>query len=115
MIKSNAFEILFLVLIGINTLSLALIWNYQDDKLIQVIELINRVFTGIFGLEAVLKIIGLGSKYFRDISNVFDFVIAIGSIVGTILEGILHVKGASFLNVIRIFRIGRIFKFFKNN
>ena len=80
-----------------------------------VLEYFNFVFTGIFGLEVILKMIGLGSRYFRESSNIFDFVVAVGSITGTIFEGILKIRGASFLNIIRIFRIGRIFKFFKSN
>jgi hypothetical protein len=41
-------------------------------------ETINYIFTTIFILEALIKIIGQGLKsYFEDGWNLFDFVIAI--------------------------------------
>ena len=45
---------------------MALIWNNQDEKLTQALEYVNLAFTAIFGVEAMIKIIGLGSRYFID-------------------------------------------------
>ena len=42
----------------------------------------NFVFTGIFVLEAIVKIIALRTHYFKKAWNVFDFVIVISSLVG---------------------------------
>ena len=41
------------------------------------------MFTGIFVLEAILKVIALKQHYFKKAWNVFDFIIVISSIVGT--------------------------------
>ena len=45
-------------------------------------RLSNFVFTGIFVLEAIVKIITLKMHYFKKAWNVFDFIIVISSLVG---------------------------------
>lgn len=47
-----------------------------------VTEYINMVFTFIFVLEAIIKIIGLRWHYFRRAWNVFDFVVVALSLLG---------------------------------
>ena len=42
----------------------------------------NFVFTGIFLLEAIVKIIALKLCYFKKAWNVFDFIIVVSSLVG---------------------------------
>ena len=46
------------------------------------LRLSNFIFTGIFVLEAVVKIIALRTHYFKKAWNVFDFIIVISSLVG---------------------------------
>lgn len=46
------------------------------------LRLSNFVFTGIFVLEAIVKIIALRTHYFKKAWNVFDFIIVISSLVG---------------------------------
>ncbi len=49
-------------------------------------EITNQVFTLIFFVEFIIRIIAIGPKhYFTDGWNIFDFLIAIGSIVGLVL------------------------------
>ena len=43
-------------------------------------------FTGVFTLELLIKITGLGVQYFRDGANIFDFIITIGAVVGVVVE-----------------------------
>ena len=40
----------------------------------------DTVFTSLFTLEAILKLIGMRLYYFRDAFNVFDFIVIIISI-----------------------------------
>lgn len=71
-------------------------------------------FTIIFFLEAVIKILGLGIRYFKIGENIFDFVVSLIS-VGAIFVQFFEDK--NFLGVtvvVRLFRIGRIFKLFRN-
>lgn len=48
---------------------------------------INIVFTSLFTVESILKIIGFGVKnYFKDSWNTFDFITVIGSIVDAVIS-----------------------------
>lgn len=49
---------------------------------INVLDLINLIFAGIFFLEMIVKLIGIGpSNYIKDSYNIFDAVIVTISIV----------------------------------
>lgn len=51
----------------------------------QATEYINLIFTMVFVVEAIIKIIGLRWHYFRRAWNVFDFVVVALSVVGKFL------------------------------
>jgi hypothetical protein len=74
---------------------------------------LNIIFTSLFILEAIIKLIGFGKRYFLEPWNVFDFVVSLVSLLGIILENTINVSGVSSTNIIRSFRIIRIFKIFK--
>ena len=77
-------------------------------------EYMSLVFTVIFDLEVLIKLIGLGVRYFVDKYNIFDFVIALGSTIGLVLD--MFVGGnLSFSTAMRVFRIGRMFKLFRHH
>lgn len=69
-----------LTLIGVNTVFLACVWNEQSEELFNFIEVLNVVFSFIFILECVIKLIGFGFKYFKDLVNIVDFIIALSCI-----------------------------------
>uniref|UniRef100_A0A8D2QRV2 Ion transport domain-containing protein n=1 Tax=Zosterops lateralis melanops TaxID=1220523 RepID=A0A8D2QRV2_ZOSLA len=74
MVNSTAFEYIMFVLILLNTIALAP-FNY-------VMDLLNMVFTGLFTVEMVLKIIAFKPRhYFCDAWNTFDALIVVGSVV----------------------------------
>ncbi len=54
----------------------------QSDAVSQVLDIMNIIFTTVFTLEAMVKLIGLRWHYFRQAWNVFDFIIVILSILG---------------------------------
>jgi hypothetical protein len=73
------------------------------------INIVNFAFTGIFTLEAILKIIAFGPvKYFSKKWNWFDFGVIILALVDLVLGLVLQYP--SFLNVLRTVRILRIFE-----
>ena len=43
-------------------------------------------FSGIFLIEAIVKLIAYGGRYFRDYWNVFDFLIVVGSLIFILLN-----------------------------
>ena len=63
-------------------------------------------------MEALFKILGSGLRYFKDSWNVFDFIIAFGSLVGVILANTLGVMGVSAATGLRSFRLAKLLKFF---
>jgi uncharacterized protein YebE (UPF0316 family) len=58
----------------------------MSDSDVYTIECINYVFVGIFILEAAIKLIAYGYRYFKESWNVFDFVILMISIIFIIAE-----------------------------
>ena len=54
----------------------------MDPELSQILEYFNWVFTGIFTIECILKLIGLGIYYFRIPWNLFDFIVVVLSLLG---------------------------------
>ena len=77
--------------IVVNTVVLAIYWYGASESIISLTETINYVFAAIFILEAVVKIIGFGMRYFKDSWNVFDLVIVVITIIGIILSETLNV------------------------
>ena len=64
------------------------------------------VFTYIFFFECLLKLIAYRKVYFSTNWNIFDFTIVLTSLVGTLFDFEIR----SQVSVIRIFRVGRIFR-----
>ena len=66
-------------------------------------------------IEAIVKLIAFGKRYFHDYWNVFDFVIVLGSLVFIVLKYGFEINLLqSATQVIRALRIGRILKLFRN-
>ena len=47
---------------------------------------LNIFFSGIFLVEACIKIIGNGALYFQDLWNLFDFIITVASCLTITLD-----------------------------
>ena len=101
LVVSSEFENVLLVLILFNTLCLAVVHYDQPDVMTNILELLEIIFTALFVLEAVMKIVGLGFDYFRDKANVFDFFVTSLSCLS-----LLDFSGGGFsaLRSMRVFR-----------
>ena len=97
-------------IIVVNTVVLALDSHPPiNEELLKILDIFNIIFTAIFILEALFKIIGMGFKlYFRDKMNIFDFIIVIFSSAELSQE-----KGGG-ISALRAFRLFRVFKLAKN-
>uniref|UniRef100_A0A8C5R6D1 Voltage-dependent L-type calcium channel subunit alpha n=1 Tax=Leptobrachium leishanense TaxID=445787 RepID=A0A8C5R6D1_9ANUR len=86
-VNSTGFEYIMFVLIMLNTLCLAM-QHYGQSKIFNdVMDVMNMVFTAVFTVEMVLKLIAFKPKgYFSDAWNTFDSLIVIGSIVDVVLS-----------------------------
>ena len=54
----------------------------QSEKFTEGLTYLNYIFTGLFVIEAILRVIALMSDYFRSGWNLFDFTIVMFSITG---------------------------------
>ncbi|TKC41532.1 hypothetical protein EI555_020127, partial [Monodon monoceros] len=90
-VNSSPFEYMMFVLIMLNTLCLAMQHYEQSRMFNDAMDILNMVFTGVFTVEMVLKVIAFKPKgYFSDAWNTFDSLIVIGSIVDVALSEADH-------------------------
>ncbi|XP_037387927.1 calcium channel, voltage-dependent, L type, alpha 1D subunit, a isoform X3 [Pygocentrus nattereri] len=81
-VNSTGFEYIMFVLIMLNTLCLAVQHYGQSQLFNYVMDILNMVFTAVFTVEMVLKLIAFKPRhYFTDAWNTFDALIVVGSVV----------------------------------
>uniref|UniRef100_A0A5S6PYG9 Voltage-dependent T-type calcium channel subunit alpha n=1 Tax=Trichuris muris TaxID=70415 RepID=A0A5S6PYG9_TRIMR len=94
-----------LVAILVNTLSMGIEYHNQPEELTLVLEYSNILFTALFAVEMLLKLIAEGPfGYISDGFNLFDGGIVVLSVV-ELIQG-----GNGGLSVLRTFRLLRILK-----
>ena len=114
MILNRFFDYFILLCIVLNTIALCITWYEQPLIIATVTFALNYVFSGIFLIEATLKIIGLGIKsYFKDKWNRFDFFIVILTIVAEIVAQAGGTQIGSAVTFIRAMRLPRLLKYIK--
>nr|CAD7432951.1 unnamed protein product [Timema monikensis] len=87
--NSRRFEIAIFVLIFLNMLTMGIEHFNQAHAIFFILEVSNAFFTTVFGLEALVKIIGLRHHYFTVPWNMFDFLLVMASILGILMEDIM--------------------------
>uniref|UniRef100_A0A8C5T4X8 Voltage-dependent N-type calcium channel subunit alpha-1B n=1 Tax=Laticauda laticaudata TaxID=8630 RepID=A0A8C5T4X8_LATLA len=103
-VVSLPFEYFIMVLIALNTIVLMMKFYGAPEPYEDMLKCLNIVFTSMFSLECILKIIAFGAlNYFRDAWNIFDFVTVLGSITD-ILDNFIN------LSFLRLFRAARLIK-----
>uniref|UniRef100_A0A4W6C3Q4 Voltage-dependent L-type calcium channel subunit alpha n=1 Tax=Lates calcarifer TaxID=8187 RepID=A0A4W6C3Q4_LATCA len=81
-VNSTGFEYVMFVLIILNTLCLAIQHHGQSQLFNNAMDILNMVFTGVFTVEMILKLIAFKPRnYFADAWNTFDALIVVGSVV----------------------------------
>ncbi|XP_069383309.1 voltage-dependent L-type calcium channel subunit alpha-1D isoform X24 [Paralichthys olivaceus] len=81
-VNSTGFEYVMFVLIILNTLCLAIQHHGQSHLFNYAMDVLNMVFTGVFTVEMILKLIAFKPRnYFADAWNTFDALIVVGSVV----------------------------------
>uniref|UniRef100_A0A8C3ILH3 Voltage-dependent N-type calcium channel subunit alpha n=1 Tax=Chrysemys picta bellii TaxID=8478 RepID=A0A8C3ILH3_CHRPI len=111
-VVSPPFEYFIMVMIALNTIVLMMKFYGAPDAYEEMLKCLNIVFTSMFSMECVLKIIAFGVlNYFRDAWNVFDFVTVLGSITDILVTEIA-VSTDNFINLsfLRLFRAARLIK-----
>jgi len=111
MAKSRWFNDLILLIIVLNTISLAIYWPDISEETENLLETFNLVFTVIFNVEMVIKLIGLGPKaYISDNWNVFDGLVVIVSDFELLAKIVNPGSDSGAISAFRIFRLLRIFR-----
>ncbi|KAI8511102.1 Voltage-dependent L-type calcium channel subunit alpha-1D, partial [Branchiostoma belcheri] len=110
-VNSQTFEYTMFILIMLNTVSLAMKHYGQSETYEYALDFMNLIFTALFTLEAMLKLIGFGPKYyFKDAWNTFDFLIVVGSLVDIIVSQMNPGAEVPSINFFRLFRVMRLIK-----
>jgi hypothetical protein len=108
-VHSPRFELVSLVFIVMNALTLCLEYSSQSSTHTDVISNIHVAVTAELGLEVILQFIAApGRRYFRDMWNVFDLVVVILSAVLGLLNQLVGLGILQALRVVRIVRIVRV-------
>uniref|UniRef100_A0A2I2Z9C3 Voltage-dependent N-type calcium channel subunit alpha n=1 Tax=Gorilla gorilla gorilla TaxID=9595 RepID=A0A2I2Z9C3_GORGO len=110
-VVSPPFEYFIMAMIALNTVVLMMKFYDAPYEYELMLKCLNIVFTSMFSMECVLKIIAFGVlNYFRDAWNVFDFVTVLGSITDILVTEIAETNNFINLSFLRLFRAARLIK-----
>ncbi|KAM7412269.1 hypothetical protein PAMA_021969 [Pampus argenteus] len=110
-VNSTGFEYVMFVLIILNTLCLAIQHHGQSHLFNYAMDILNMVFTGVFTVEMILKLIAFKPRgYVRDAWNVFDALVVIGSVIDIILSQNTEDSARISITFFRLFRVMRLVK-----
>lgn len=82
----SKFDFFIMICIILNMLQMAINFEGMSDEYSKGLEYSNYFFTGIFAIEAVLKIIGNGWAYFAPTWHKFDLFVVISSLLDIVLS-----------------------------
>ncbi|XP_015423799.1 PREDICTED: LOW QUALITY PROTEIN: sodium channel protein type 5 subunit alpha [Myotis davidii] len=111
-VTKQAFDVTIMFLICLNMVTMMVETDDQSLEKINILGKINLLFVVIFTGECIIKMGALRHYYFTNSWNIFDFVVVILSIVGTVLSDIIqkYFFSPTLFRVIRLARIGRILR-----
>ncbi|XP_041094438.1 voltage-dependent N-type calcium channel subunit alpha-1B-like [Polyodon spathula] len=110
-VVSPPFEYFIMAMIALNTVVLMMKFHGAPDAYEAMLKYLNIVFTALFSLECILKIIAFGPlNYLKDAWNVFDFVTVLGSVTDILVTEINTTNKLINLSFLRLFRAARLIK-----
>uniref|UniRef100_A0A669E1S7 Voltage-dependent N-type calcium channel subunit alpha n=1 Tax=Oreochromis niloticus TaxID=8128 RepID=A0A669E1S7_ORENI len=110
-VVSAPFEYSIMIMIALNTVVLMMKFYGAPEFYEAMLKNLNIVFTTLFSLECILKIIAFGPlNYLKDAWNVFDFVTVLGSITDILVTEINVRDRLLNLSFLRLFRAARLIK-----
>ncbi|XP_008051398.1 sodium channel protein type 5 subunit alpha isoform X7 [Carlito syrichta] len=111
-VTKQAFDVTIMFLICLNMVTMMVETDDQSPEKVNILAKINLLFVAIFTGECIVKMAALRHYYFTNSWNIFDFVVVILSIVGTVLSDIIqkYFFSPTLFRVIRLARIGRILR-----
>ena len=118
-VDSTAFDNFIMGIIFLNMISMACSYDDSPSEYEYILKVANWVFTGIFILECILKIIAYGvGGYFYYGWNKFDFFVVIASIADIVIANIdgidaAFLKSFQIIRVLRVLRVTRVLRLVK--
>uniref|UniRef100_A0A674EDZ3 Voltage-dependent N-type calcium channel subunit alpha n=1 Tax=Salmo trutta TaxID=8032 RepID=A0A674EDZ3_SALTR len=110
-VVSPPFEYSIMTMIALNTVVLMMKFHGAPELYEAMLKYLNIVFTALFTLECILKIIAFGPlNYLKAAWNVFDFVTVLGSITDILVTEIKVSDKLINLSFLRLFRAARLIK-----
>ncbi|XP_045432004.1 voltage-dependent P/Q-type calcium channel subunit alpha-1A isoform X6 [Pipistrellus kuhlii] len=110
-VVSPPFEYTIMAMIALNTIVLMMKFYGSSLAYDNVLRVFNIVFTSLFSLECLLKVMAFGIlNYFRDAWNIFDFVTVLGSITDILVTEFGNSNNFINLSFLRLFRAARLIK-----
>ena len=85
LVNSDRFDVVIMSCIVLNMVQMALYYEGQPSIYGGILDFSNYIFTAIFIIEAVCKIIAFGRSYLKNAWNKFDFFVVISSIFDIVL------------------------------
>ena len=108
---TSLFENFMTLSVLINTIGMAMDSYDIDPKTESDLEFMNEVFTWIFIVELVLKLMARGpKKYAAERMNLLDGAVVILSVIEMIIQAMGGGKGAGNLQAFRTVRVFRTFR-----
>ncbi|XP_077595329.1 voltage-dependent T-type calcium channel subunit alpha-1G isoform X3 [Stigmatopora nigra] len=118
MCTSHYLDLFITIVIGLNVITMSMEHYQQPKELDEALKICNYIFTLIFVLESVLKLVAFGfRRFFKDKWNQLDLAIVLLSIMGITLEEI-EVNASlpinpTIIRIMRVLRIARVLKLLK--
>ncbi|XP_045442064.1 voltage-dependent T-type calcium channel subunit alpha-1G isoform X4 [Pipistrellus kuhlii] len=115
---SHYLDLFITGVIGLNVVTMAMEHYQQPQILDEALKICNYIFTIIFVLESVFKLVAFGfRRFFQDRWNQLDLAIVLLSIMGITLEEI-EVNASlpinpTIIRIMRVLRIARVLKLLK--
>ena len=109
-----------MIIIFLNLVFMALNFEGSSAGFNLFLTIVNYIFTGIFILECILKLLGYGIRpYFHSGWNRFDFFVVISSIVDLAVANVegfdaSFLKSFQIIRVLRVLRITRVLRLIKS-
>ncbi|XP_064347500.1 voltage-dependent T-type calcium channel subunit alpha-1I isoform X2 [Camelus dromedarius] len=118
MCTSHYLDIFITFIICLNVVTMSLEHYNQPTSLETALKYCNYMFTTVFVLEAVMKLVAFGlRRFFKDRWNQLDLAIVLLSVMGITLEEI-EINAAlpinpTIIRIMRVLRIARVLKLLK--
>ncbi|RWS17360.1 sodium channel protein para-like protein [Dinothrombium tinctorium] len=115
MTTNKTFDMTIMAFIMLNMFVMCLDVYKASASYSSTLEKLNLAFIAIFTLECILKLFAFRWHFFKEPWNVFDFVIVMLSITGTILKewADKYFVSPTLLRVVRVVKIGRVLRLVK--